>query len=316
MHDELMISFVIIAYNEADRIAQALRSIQELEALEDYEIIVVDDGSGDGTCKVVKDLAVVDGRILLVQLGMNRGRGAARAAGVGAASGRYIAMVDADIILPKDWWLQCWKAIKDYDAVSGTAVPDGDVVYLSDRLHLEPKAAPATTAITGNNAVFRREVFDRVHYEEDLRNGEDVALGYAMESCGLTRFVVPGLTVLHHEDKTLLQSLSWLFESGIGASRQLETYRKIRRPDQATALLVGLALNVLVPGRSSRRARVGLLLCALLTVTVFHVRTKFVFRRKNLARYAVGVLTDALLICSYVCGRVVGHGYICRRTKR
>jgi glycosyltransferase involved in cell wall biosynthesis len=313
---DLTISFVMIAYNEAMRIKESLRAILELDDLEDFEIVVVDDGSCDTTCQIVQAVAAVDSHVLLLPLHVNSGRGAARAAGVDAAHGRYIAMIDADIILPRSWWTECRNAIPDYDAVSGIAVPDGDVVYLSDRIHLEPKAAPATTAVTGNNAVFKREVFEKVRYESDLRNGEDVALGYAMKNCGMETFVVPGLTVRHRENKTLFQAISWLFESGVGASRQFETYGEIRRPDQAAAVLVLLALNVFVPRPNGRRTSVGLFLLSLLSIATLHVRTKFIFRRNEPLRYAIGVATDALLVSAYVCGRVAGHGYVLRRSTR
>lgn len=312
----MLLSFVIIAYNEAQRITQSILSIQDLEGLSSYEIIVVDDGSDDATCQVVQNLANDDCRISVVSFGINRGRGAARFAGVNASAGRYIAMVDADIILPRDWWSKCQEAILDYDAVSGIAVPDGDVVYLSDRFHLEPKATPATTTVTGNNAVFRREVFDRVQYEEDRRNGEDVALSHAIENCGLTSFVISGLLVRHREDKTLFQTMSWLFESGIGAARQFEMYREMRRPDQATAFLVVLMVNVFVPRREGRKVRLIILGVAIVGVAAAHVRTRFVFSRKGWLRYVVGVFTDALLISMYVSGRIVGHGYVCRRSER
>lgn len=304
----------MIAFNEANRIEQSLRSIEELDSLVDYEIIVVDDGSSDNTCQVVRNFAKIHNRIIVHPLGRNRGRGAARASGVSQARGRYIAMVDADILLPSDWWERCRNAIDDYDVVSGVAVPDGDVVFLSDRFHLEPKVAEHATSTTGSNALFKREVFDVVHYEWDRRNGEDVALSHDLEKHGLQTYVVPGLIVRHHENKSLIQTVSWLFESGIGASRQLEVYKMIRRPDQAAAIIAALILNVLVPRRNGRQSSVSILLIALATIAALHVRTKFVFRRNNSVRYALAVTTDALLIFSYVSGRIVGHGYVCRRS--
>jgi glycosyltransferase involved in cell wall biosynthesis len=311
---EASLSFVVIAYNEAGRIESTIASIQSLDDLPDYEVIVVDDGSTDATVEVVEQIAAGDDRVSVVKLGVNRGRGAARAAGVNEACGRFIAMVDADILLPASWWTICREAIVDFDAVSGTAVPDGDVVYLSDRLNLEPKVAEHATAATGSNTLFKRAVFDQVNFDQARRNGEDVALAHAMHSCGFTTHAIPGLTVRHHEDKTFGQAISWLYESGIGASRQLERYRVIRRPDQAAAVIVCLAFNALRPRRGSRASSFGLFVAALLGVSALHVRTKFVLAKGSRIRFVIGVLTDALLIAAYTARRVAGHGYVCRRS--
>lgn len=312
---EPIVSFVMIAFNEAGRIEQSLKSIQELDDLPDYEIIVVDDGSHDATVQVIQAIALVDTRVSLHALDKNRGRGAARAAGVRIARGHYIAMVDADILLPRDWWKRCRIAIADHDVVSGTAVPDGDVVYLSDRFQLEPKVAKHATSTTGSNAIFRRGVFDVVAYKSEKRNGEDVALSHDMEIHGLSTYVVPGLVVRHQENKTLFQAVSWLFESGIGASRQLETYKKVRQPDQAAAVLIVLSLNALARRKRGRGANIGVLLFALAIIATLHVRSKFVFQKLHPMRYVLGIVTDALLIYSYVCGRAFGHVVVCRRTK-
>ena len=309
-------TFVVIAYNEEARIARTIAAIGEMAELPDYEIVVVDDGSSDSTASVVRELAAADPRVAVHLLGSNKGRGAARAAGVARSRGRYIAMVDADILLPVEWWRSCRDAIAAHDVVSGTAVPDGDVVYLADRFALHPKPVRHATATTGSNALFRREVFDLVHYEAELRNGEDVALDHQMTEHEVSRFTVPGLTVRHREDKTLQQAVRWMFESGIGASRQLERYRQVRRPDQAAFLLAGLAANALLPRRSPRAGRLATLAAGLGLAALLHVRGTFELRRGDRGPYAAAVLTDALLLASYVLGRIAGHGYVCRQDAR
>ena len=91
-----MISFVVIAYNEEHHVCRCLEAIEAQEGLGIHEIIVVDDGSTDATADLVREMQVRNDSLrLMVQA--NRGRGAARAAGVKAASGELIAMVDADI---------------------------------------------------------------------------------------------------------------------------------------------------------------------------------------------------------------------------
>ena len=70
------------------------------EALEsgwDYEVIVVDDNSPDGTCEVVRQLGEEDPRIRLIQRPGKLGLGSAVAAGFAQATGDYWVMMDADL---------------------------------------------------------------------------------------------------------------------------------------------------------------------------------------------------------------------------
>jgi glycosyltransferase involved in cell wall biosynthesis len=309
----LPLSFVVIAYNEATRIEATLRSVQHLADLPAYEIIVVDDGSTDTTVEVLQRIAENLPQLKIVPLEANRGRGAARAAGVNVAAGEYVAMIDADILLPPDWWVACRQAIADHDVVSGTAVPDGDVVYLAERFGLTPKVVAQATTTTGSNALFRRTVFERVSYDEQLRNGEDVALDHAMVAAGIRAFVVPELTVQHREDKTFSQTAVWLFESGVGAARQFERYHKVRRPDQASALLTLLLANAVFSPRQRRTASVAALVFGLAATAALHVRGKFRFSADGRSRYAFAVAADMVLLAAYCGGRIVGHGYVCRR---
>ena len=299
------VAFVVIAYNEASGVKQCLRSIAAQEGLFNFEIVVVDDCSNDATPSVLAQLGEEIPKLRVVRQPANLGRGAARAAGVRAARGEFIAMVDADIVLPPDWLLRCLAGIAGSEVVSGIAVPGGDVGYLARRFGLEPKVVPSTTPTTGNNALFRRVVFSRVAYEEDLREGEDVALDHQMDAAGVVREVIPGLRVEHRENKTFSRELRWLFESGLGASRELERYRRVRGPDVAFGVML---LSCAVSCFASRR-QAGRLLAPLVCLTVIavaHVATRFQSRRAPL-RYLGAVAADSALLCSYFAGRLVGH---------
>jgi glycosyltransferase involved in cell wall biosynthesis len=297
------VSFVVIAHNEAANIERTLRSILAQETAGEREVIVVDDGSTDATAEVVIELARSAPGIRLQRLAHNRGRGFARSSGIAQASGRYIATVDADIVLPPGWLSCCLEALAGADAVAGTAVPDGDVAFLHSRYRLEPKLVAHATEVTGSNAVYRREVFERVSFDPTLRNGEDVALNRRLREQRARMLTIPGLTVRHEESKTFAQSLRWLYQSGRGATRQLYRDRTARRPDLAFA---GWLLVWAGAFAAARRARSSMALPALYTgvVAAAHVSRAFVATPRR--RFLAAVATDMALLSAYFGGRTVG----------
>jgi len=301
-----MVSFVVIAYNEAPNIARALESIVAQDGMGRHEIIVVDDGSVDGTADEVLRVARTHTAIQLNRLERNRGRGFARDAGVRVARGRYIATVDADIVLPPDWLSRCLDAMAQADAVGGTAIPDGDVAYLYTRFGLEPRVVGHATQVTGSNAVYRREVFDRVSFDRALRDGEDVALNHALRARTVRMLTVPGLIVRHEESKTLAQAFGWLYQSGRGATRQLQRYRELRTPD---IVFAGWLLSIAGARLASRRSGSAIWLPPVLYVGVAattHVSRAFICKPRSAHRFLGAVAVDMTLLTAYFAGRLAG----------
>lgn len=96
------VSVVIPVYNRARLLAEAVESVLATR-FADLEVVVVDDGSTDGSFEAAARLAAQDGRVrTLTHAGhVNRGEGASRNAGVRAARGRYVAFLDSDdLMLP------------------------------------------------------------------------------------------------------------------------------------------------------------------------------------------------------------------------
>jgi glycosyltransferase involved in cell wall biosynthesis len=308
------LSFVVIAYNEAKNIGRTLDAIASLSGLREYEVVVVNDGSRDGTADVVRQRAASDPHVKLIDLPKNRGRGYARSSGIAAAAGELIATVDADIILPSDWFVRAEEALGGHDAVGGTAIPDGDVVYVYQATRLVPRVVGHTTTVTGSNALYRRHVFDIVSFDPSLREGEDVALNHATDGSGLSFGTVPGLLVEHIENKTFPESLHWLFTTGKGATRQLLSYRQIRVPDLATgAFVAGVAAGIAVAVVVSP---LGLLIpvALLLAVGAQHVRSRFETPAQRWRSVLAATAVDSSLLLAYFTGRVAGLAWLLRKS--
>lgn len=101
MSSVIRLSIVIPAMNEAERIGESLRALQDglPASAAPWEIRVVDDGSTDETPKIVSELAARDPRIVL-QREPHRGKGGALRAGLLAARGELRFMCDADLSMP------------------------------------------------------------------------------------------------------------------------------------------------------------------------------------------------------------------------
>ncbi len=100
--DEGLVSLVIPAYNEAQRLPAYLDDIRAYLDLcpRPAEVLVVDDGSRDGTAAYVRGVAAADPRVRLVQQPTNQGKGRAVERGVFEARGRYVLFTDADGATP------------------------------------------------------------------------------------------------------------------------------------------------------------------------------------------------------------------------
>lgn len=115
------LSVVVPAYCEEDRIATTVQSIRstlvELDRTGDLEIVVVDDGSPDGTAA----RAEAAGADVVVRSTPNRGKGAAVRQGVLAANGRTVAFTDADLSYAPEQLLRILDGVEaGWDVVVGS----------------------------------------------------------------------------------------------------------------------------------------------------------------------------------------------------
>jgi glycosyltransferase involved in cell wall biosynthesis len=98
------LSVVVPVYNERNTLVEILRRMRAVELPDNVEreIIVVDDGSTDGTRDVLKQLG--DSTVRVLMHPNNRGKGAAVRTGFAAAGGDYVLVQDADLEYdPEDW---------------------------------------------------------------------------------------------------------------------------------------------------------------------------------------------------------------------
>jgi glycosyltransferase involved in cell wall biosynthesis len=91
-----MLSILMPVYNEIERVERAIAEVLQTELPSNFELIVVDDGSTDGTGEILRN-GHWDGRVRLFQHDVNQGKGAAVRTGLSHAKGDLAAIFDADL---------------------------------------------------------------------------------------------------------------------------------------------------------------------------------------------------------------------------
>ena len=193
-------SVIVPVFNRAATLGAALQSVLA-QTCQDFEIIVVDDGSSDNPRAVVERAG--DPRIRFLRQ-ENQGGGAARNTGINAAQGRFIAPLDSDdVFLPHH--LESMKRLLD-----GTRNIVGYARILCDRgggrTFLRPPRAIRPDEDMGEyvlcergfvptiTIVVERQMAQRVRYHPRLRAAEDVdfAIRLALEGCNFQMLEEPG----------------------------------------------------------------------------------------------------------------------------
>jgi glycosyltransferase involved in cell wall biosynthesis len=100
--DSILLSVVMPAHNEARSLPRTVSAVSEVleTCVKDWEIIIVDDGSGDDTFRTIAELSKVDRRVKGLRLSRNFGKEAALLCGLKAAAGDVVITIDADLQHP------------------------------------------------------------------------------------------------------------------------------------------------------------------------------------------------------------------------
>jgi len=240
------VSAIIPVYNRRHTIGRAIQSVLE-QTFQDFEIIVIDDGSTDGTGAMVEGPR--DARIRYVRHERNRGAAAARNTGILAARGGYLAFLDSD-----DEWLphKLAEQIALLEATSADcqlscsgfflATNDCDREYLHPagsgwvrRLHWICDLSPGTTLVVRRECVedvgLQDEEFPRYEdWDWLLRLSKRYNLGVVRKPLArVHRGPVPSADVVetstrlflskHEED---LQAIGWYYHRQVVSKHWLE----------------------------------------------------------------------------------------------
>ncbi len=228
----MILSVVIPTRDKRDLLGRALAALTAQEGLPgDWEVVVVDDGSTDGTAASLAERARAAGsrlRVLTVRPGV--GRAAARNLGWRAAAGRWVVFLDDDIVAPPRL-LSAHLGLLSRHAGHGTigrVLTDPALVDAPHFAYLDTRGAariaagpvPARYFVTQNAGVPRDALEAAGGFDERFRGWglEDMELGFRLEErAGLRFLALPAPVPVHAHHHTFAQMLAKRRECGAGA---------------------------------------------------------------------------------------------------
>lgn len=190
------ISVIIPAYNLQDEISRAIDSVLH-QTYEPIEIVVVDDGSTDGTADIIDEYSRRYSNVLVIHR-TNGGVSSARLEGIKAATGQWIGFVDGDDEIEPDMYeFLMNNAVKYHADISHCGYQmmfaDGHVNYFYDtgRLVQQDRITGLKDLLSGSfvepglcNKLFRKNLFHSLLHDNsmptDIKINEDLLMNYIL----------------------------------------------------------------------------------------------------------------------------------------
>ena len=217
---DICFSVIIPAYNAEGTLGACLEALDHQSIpRDDYEVIVVDDGSTDGTSEISKGFNIE------YILQSNHGPATARNKGAQAARGDIILFTDSDCIPDQNWIREMVSPFKDSEVIGVKGAYKTRQRELAarfaqaefeDRYDLLQKS-PSIDMVDTYSAAFRKDVFQSMcGFDEGfpVPNNEDTELSYRLAAAGHKLIFNPKAFVYHTHPKTFIKYLKLKFWRG------------------------------------------------------------------------------------------------------
>ena len=238
------VSVVMPVYNVHQYLWAAIHSVLN-QSFADFELVIVDDGSTDGSYQKCQIAALRDKRIRVLHQ-ENRGLSGARNTGIHASVGQYIALLDSDDIWHKDKLKQHVELLDNNPSVgvsycrSAFIDDDGEPIGLYQTPNKLQDVAPQDVLLrnpigNGSVPVIRREVFEQIatvregqthYFDEALRQSEDIECWVRMITTTDWQFqgLADALTYYRVNNSGLSANIDAQFKSWMIAQQKMRVY--------------------------------------------------------------------------------------------
>jgi cellulose synthase/poly-beta-1,6-N-acetylglucosamine synthase-like glycosyltransferase len=246
------VSIIIPVKNEERTIEKCLRSLQVLN-YPDYEIIVVNDGSTDGTGALLSQFPAVT---VITTEGI--GPAAARNLALERSNTDYVAFTDGDCIIHPEWLNELLAHFTDATVmgVGGDQLCPADekpfgkqvhdflnlLAFSSDYLKTKKSLMPVKHNPTCN-MMYRKQAFEiQQGFKQDLWPCEDLEFDYRLITAGYTLIFNPGAIVYHYRPHTLKGFSRMHFRYGRAHAKLVLKYGLMAKIHYIPLVLLGLAV--------------------------------------------------------------------------
>jgi len=304
-------SIIIPAYNRADEIDELLGSLEKMKEpkTQDFECLIVDDGSTDHTKTVVQQhMERSDFPIRFIQQ-ENQGPGAARNNGMEQAEGQFFIFLDSDALVHPGWLQSIEQAVEDgAEAFGGPDAASADFTPLQKAINYSMTSIITTGGIRGKkkrvgryyprsfNMGLSRQVYEQAGGFGDLRHGQDIEFSQRIIDTGARVEFVSEAIVYHKRRTSLWKFFKQVFNWGVARINLYKMHRELLEPvhtfpalatvaaflvlvlsilgvNEATLLLqagvVVLLLMGIHAGAKNRSPKVGLLVLIVIPIQIF-----------------------------------------------
>ncbi len=305
----ITVSVVVPTYNQKDFLAGCIRALKDQDFPgEDYEIIVVDDGSTDGTQQLSEELQSTGNLKYFRQ--ENKGPGAARNLGISKSNGSIIAFTDTDCIPDKTWIRSALPYFND----SGVAGVEGKTIIKNPDENT-PFSHQAQNSKGNNfmtcNIFYRRETLEETGgFDERFKLAirEDSDLAFAVIETDKKIVFAPDSVVAHPSiNKNYLKHFRKAKEGFYDAllyKKHPKLYRRKLKWYDGWAFPVyyyGYYLSIPVIIISLIKNNMSLLLAAVILFSLSHVATiAFACRKKTVTLKHLVILFFQFLVIPFI----------------
>lgn len=199
-----MISIIVTVYNTKQYLPACIESIMKQD-YQDFEILLIDDGSEKETADMCDEYSLKDSRIKVFHQ-ENRGIGGAKNSGLDYAKGEYILFVDSDDTIPENHLPVLKNAIEVNKAdlaigsltfVPGPTVKHRDCIWNNHQL-MEQMLYRNGIRDVSVSKLYKRELFDAVRFTENIF-GEDFEIFYRLFSQVRTATITDKTTYYYYQ---------------------------------------------------------------------------------------------------------------------
>lgn len=222
----LKFSIIVPVYNRPQEIDELLESLTKQDFQDDFEVLIIEDGSENSSEEVVKKY--ISQLNLTYFYKENSGAGESRNYGMERASGNYFIILDSDVIIPTQYLSEVKKALEEKytDAFGGPDAAHPNFTSLQKAINYSMTSVLTTGGIRGKkksvgkfqprsfNLGLSKVAFEKTKGFSEMKAGEDIDLTFRLWENGFETQLITDAFVYHKRRSTVKQFFKQTFAFG------------------------------------------------------------------------------------------------------